>query len=202
MVIDVGKTAGRQAIVGAAVSGSLGTITLVAGLSGGTEGGAAVVAMVLGVLFLLPAILVVAMSKQVLRPRKLVFEAAGVRWDDPQGQPWAVEWRELAAVSVSKHSAKDPPLRTVNDMIVDAATDKVLGERAMVRLDLYPGDEHFGQRHPQMAPLWGRQGVTNGYRLPLGNKAALADTLDRALVRFAPGIYRGVVATKGRIGLS
>jgi hypothetical protein len=143
----------------------------------------------------------VAFSRQIFRPRKLVIEPAGVRWDDPQGAPWAVPWHELAAISVSKHSAMEVP-QSANDRIVGAATDKVLGERAHVRLDLFPADANFGHRHPQMAPLWGRQGVTNGYRLPLGSKADLVPVLDDALRRHAATVYRGVVATEGVMGLS
>ena len=53
-----------------------------------------------------------------------------------------------------------------------------------------------------MAPSWGRQGVTGGYRLPLGNKAKLVPVIEQAMAQFAPGIYRGVVATEGFMGLT
>jgi hypothetical protein len=201
VVIDIGQTAGRQAGVGAGVAGAVGLIAIYAGLAGEVDGGGEVAAVVIGVLFLLPALLVVAFAKQVFRPRKLVIEPGGIRWDDPQGLPWAVAWPELAAVSISKHSRMQVPM-SANDRLVRAATDKALGERAFVRIDLYPADAGFAQRHPQMNPLWGRQGVAGGYRLPLGNKADLVPVIDRALRRFAPGAYRGVVATEGSLGLS
>ena len=201
VVVDIGKTAGRQAIVGSVVSGSVGAIAIFAGLAGQVDGGGEPIAIGIGVVFLLPVVLVLAMSKQVFRPRKLVLEPAGIRWDDPQGAPWAVPWNELAAVSISKHGALQVP-RSANDRIVDAATDKVLGERAHVRIDLFPADTRFGERYPQMAPLWGRQGVQGGYRLPLGNQAGLVPVLEQALVSLAPGIYRGVVATEGVMGLT
>jgi hypothetical protein len=179
----------------------VGLIALYAGLAGEVDGGGEVAAVVIGVLFLLPALLVVAFARQVFRPRKLVLEPGGVRWDDPRGNPWAVAWPELAAVVISKHSPMQVPM-SADDRIVNAATDKVLGERAHVRIDLYPADPGFAQRHPQMNPLWGRQGVAGGYRLPLGNKADLVPVLDQALRRFAPGAYRGVVATEGFMGLT
>jgi hypothetical protein len=200
-VVDIGKMAGRQAIMGSVAAGGVGLIALIAGLAGAVEGGGEPIAIGIGVVFLLPVVLVVVFSQQIFRPRKLVIEPAGVRWDDPKGAPWAVPWHELAAVTVSKHSAMEVP-QSANDRIVGAATDKVLGERAHVRLDLFPADAGFGHRHPQMAPLWGRQGVANGYRLPLGNKADLAPLLDGALRRYAPNVYRGIVATEGVMGLS
>jgi hypothetical protein len=201
VVIDIGQTAGRQAVVGSVVAGAVGMVAIYAGLAGQVDGGGEAVAVVIGVLFLLPAVLTIAFSKQVFRPRKLVFEPGGIRWDDPRGAPWAVAWHELGAVSISKHSPLDLP-QTVNDRIVSAATDKMLGERAHVRIDLFPADRGFPERHPQMAPLWGRQGVAGGYRLPLGNKAQLVPVIDQAMTRFAPGIYRGVVATEGFMGLT
>jgi hypothetical protein len=44
--------------------------------------------------------------------------------------------------------------------------------------------------------------VAGGYRLPLGNKAQLVPVVEQAMVRFAPGIYRGVIATEGFMGLT
>ena len=199
VVIDVGATASRQATIGAVVSGVVGLIAIVAGLSGDDGGGA--VAVVIGVLFLLPTLLVVGMSKQLFRPRRLVFEPQGVRWDDPQGKPWAVAWHDLAAVAISKHSAMKTP-QTVNDKLVGAATDKMLGERAHVRLDLYPVHPGFAQHQPNMSHLWERQGVKNGYRLPLGSNVKYIPIIDQAMRTFAPQVYRGVQATEGIMGLS
>ena len=201
VVIDVGGTAARQGIVGAVVSGLIGLLAIVAGLAGAVDGGGEAVAIVIGVLFLVPPLLLLGLSKQLLRPRRLVFEAAGIRWDDPQGKPWAVGWHELAAVAISKHSAIQLP-QTTSERIAGATTEKLLGERAHVRLDLYPADPGFPGRHPQMAHLWGRQEVTNGYRLPLGANVRFIPLIAQAMVRFAPSIYRGVVATRGAMGLT
>jgi hypothetical protein len=197
VVIDVGQTAGLQAVIGSAVAGAIGLLAIVAGLTGEVDGGGEVVAVIIGVLFLLPAVLTIAFGKLVFRPRKLVFEPGGIRWDDPRGSPWAVAWPELAAVSISKHRA----LR-VNDHLTQAATDKVLGERAHVRVDLFPADPGFAQRHPQMAHLWNHQDATGGYRFPLGVNTQLVPVIEQAIVRFAPGIYRGVIATEGFMGLT
>jgi hypothetical protein len=199
VVIDVGATASRQAVIGAVVSGVIGLIAIVAGLGGDDGGGA--VAVVIGVVFLLPTLLVVGMSKQLFRPRKLVFEPQGVRWDDPQGKPWAVAWHDLAVVAISKHSAMKTP-QTLNDKLVEAATDKMLGERAHVRLDLYPVHPGFAQHQPNMAHLWERQGVKHGYRLPLGSNVKYIPIIDQAMRMFAPQVYRGVQATEGIMGLS
>lgn len=199
VAIDVGGTAARQLVIGAVVSGVIGLIAIVAGLGGDDGGGA--VAIVIGFVFLLPVALVVGMSKQLFRPRKLVFEPQGVRWDDPQGKPWAVAWHDLAVVAISKHSAMKTP-QTLNDKLVEAATDKMIGERAHVRLDLYPAHPGFAQHHPNMAHLWERQGVQNGYRLPLGSNVKFIPIIDQAMRTFAPQVYRGVQATEGIMGLS
>jgi hypothetical protein len=199
-VLDVGRVDGRKAIVGAAVSGVVGLVAVVAGLAGAVDGGAGVgiAVTVVGVLFLIPVVLVAAGWQRVSRPRRLVFEPAGIRWDDPAGTPWAVPWRELAAVVVNKHSARQIGPESVSDKIVGAATEKIAGERALIRLDLYPADPSFPGRHPEMAHLWQQQG---GYRMPLGSNVTFIPTIAQAMARFAPALYRGVKATDGFMGL-
>ncbi|MPZ82914.1 MAG: hypothetical protein GEV28_21965 [Actinophytocola sp.] len=203
VVIDVGSTDGRKAVIGAVVAGGIGLIAVVSGLIGAVDGGtgAAIAAVAIGALFLVPAMFVVAKRDKVFRPRRLVFEPAGIRWDDPQGAPWAVPWAELAAVSISKHVPVELN-QSVSDKIAGAATDKIAGERAYVRLDLYPADPGFAGRHPEMAHLWERQGVRNGYRMPLGSNVKFIPLVAQGVGRFAPQIYRGVNNTEGFMGLS
>jgi hypothetical protein len=200
VVLDVGKVNGRKAIVGAVVAGVVGLVAIVAGLAGAVDGGAGVgiAVTVVGVLFLIPVVLVVAGRNKLFRPRRLVFEPGGIRWDDPAGAPWAIPWRELAAVSVNKHSAREVGPQSVSDAIVGAATEKIAGERALVRLDMFPADPTFHGRHPELAHLWQQQG---GYRLPLGGNVAFIPAIAQAMGRFAPRIYRGVNATQGFMGL-
>jgi hypothetical protein len=71
-----------------------------------------------------------------------------------------------------------------------------------VRLDFHPVDPSFAGRHPELAHLWERQGVQNGYRLPLGGNVQFIPEIASAMARFAPGIYRGVNASEGFMGLS
>lgn len=204
VVIDVGKTNGRKAVIGAVVAGALGLGTLFAGLAGAVDGGVGVgiVVIVIGlVLLALPVGLVVRRDK-IFRPHRLVFEAAGLRWDDPQGAPWLVPWSELAAVSVNKHAPKAYGSPTLQDKIVDSISDRIAGERAYVRLDFYPADPGFAGRHPEIAHLWERQGVKGGYRLPLGSNVKFITTIASAMGRFAPHIYRGVNSSEGFMGLN
>ena len=203
VILDVGKTNGRKAIVGSVVAGALGLTALIAGIAGAVDGGAGVgaVVIILGLLLLALPIAMIVRKDKIFRPHKLVFEPGGLRWDDPKGAPWAVPWSELAAVSISKHSPQQMP-ESVQDKIVGAATDKMLGERAHVRLDIYPADPSFAMRHPEMAHLWERQGVKNGYRLPLGSNVKFIPVIAGAMGRFAPAIYRGVNASEGFMGLS
>lgn len=204
VVIDVGKTNGRKVIIGATVAGLLGLAALISGIAGAVDGGAGVgaVVIVIGLLLLALPVATVARKDKVFRPQLLVFEAAGLRWDDPRGAPWAVPWSEVAAVAVSKHSPQQVGPETLQDKLVGAASDKIAGERAHVRLDIYPADPGFAGRHPEMAHLWERQGVQNGYRLPLGSNVKFIPTIAAAMGRFAPHVYRGVNATEGFMGLS
>lgn len=203
VVIDVGRTDGRKAVAGAIVAGVIGMVALISSLVGAVDGGGAGVAvgLVFGVLFLIPAVFVVIKKDKVFRPRSLVFEPQGLRWDDPRGAPWAVPWGELAAVAISKHTPMQTP-ESLSDKISGAATEKMLGERAHVRLDFYPADPVFAGRHPELAHLWERQGVQGGYRLPLGSNVKFIPLIAQAMAQFAPNIYRGVQKTEGVMGLS
>jgi hypothetical protein len=204
VVIDVGKTNARKAVIGATVAGLIGMIALVAAISGAADGGVgvAVVMGIIGLLFLILPIGLIVRRDKIFRPQLLVFEPVGLRWDDPRGAPWLVPWAELAAVSISKHSPKQVGPESVQDKIVGAASDKIAGERVHVRIDFYPADPGFAGRHPEIAHLWERQGIKNGYRLPLGSNAKFIPTIAGAMGRFAPQIYRGVNATEGFYGLS
>jgi len=204
VVIDVGRTNARKAVIGATVAGALGLIAVGSAVAGAVDGGVgvAVVVGVIGLLLLVLPVGLVVRRDKVFRPQLLVFEAAGLRWDDPRGAPWAVPWSELAAVSISKHSPKQVGSESLSDKLVGATSDKLVGERAHVRLDLFPADPGFAGRHPEIAHLWERQGVQNGYRLPLGSNVKFIPTIAAAMGRFAPRVYRGVNATEGFMGLS
>lgn len=204
VVIDVGKTNGRKATIGAVVAGALGLTALISGIAGAVDGGAGVgaVVIVIGLLLLVLPIGLVVRKDKVFRTQHLVFEPGGLRWHDPKGAPWVVPWAELAAVSVSKHSPKEYGTPSLQDKIVGAASDKIAGERAFVRLDIYPADPGFAGRHPELAHLWERQGVKNGYRLPLGSNVKFIPTIAMAMGRFAPQVYRGVNTTEGFMGLT
>jgi hypothetical protein len=204
VVVDVGKTNGRKAIAGSVVAGALGLTAVISGIAGAVDGGAGVgaVVIIIGLLLLALPVAMIVRKDKIFRPHRLVFEAGGLRWDDPKGAPWAVPWSELAAVAISKHSPQQVGPESIQDKLVGAASDKMLGERAHVRLDIYPADPSFSMRHPEMAHLWERQGVKNGYRLPLGSNVKFIPVIAGAMGRFAPGLYRGVNATEGFMGLS
>ncbi len=197
VIIDVGATSTRHLVVGSVVLGGLGTIAVVGGIIGKT-----VAATIIGAVFLLLGLLPVLIRKKAFRPRRLIIEAAGVRWDDPQGRPWAVGWTELAAVSISKHGKLEVKTPGLQDAIVGAATDKLTGENVLVRLDLYPSDPGFRARHRELEHLWELHDVKNGYRLPLGRNAKYIAPMAAGLARFAPHIYRGVHYTEGFMGLT
>jgi hypothetical protein len=73
--------------------------------------------------------------------------------------------------------------------------------RVLVRLDLFPGDPGFRERHPEMEHLWELHRVRSGYRLPLGSAPRFIPPMDEALRRYPPDIYRGVVDEGFTVGL-
>lgn len=203
VVLDIGKDAAKKAIIGSSVAGIIGLIAIISGIAGAVEGGTGtqIAVIVVGALFMLPVVITLAMSKKVFRSRLLVLEAAGLRWDDPRGTPFAVPWSELAAVAISKHTPKEVS-QDLSGHLAGKAAEKMVGERAHVRLDLYPADPGFVNRHPEMAHLWERQGVQRGYRIPLGSNVKFIPIIAVGIGKHAPQIFRGVQHTEGMMGLS
>ncbi|SEG99994.1 hypothetical protein SAMN05444920_114270 [Nonomuraea solani] len=191
VVIDVGGDAKVKAVIGGSVAGVIGLFAIFSALGGLTTGGAggAIAGGVLGLLFLFIGLLPIITWKKLSRPRKLVFDGFGVRWDDPQGRPWAVAWTELSGVGIS---------RTQQRRVKPA---DYLIRKTMVRLDLFPGDQGFRQRHPEMEHLWEFHTVKNGYRLPLGSNPKYIPVIERAMGQYRPGAYLGVKDEGFMVGL-
>ena len=192
VVADVGKTMLTRAVIGAVVAGSIGVFTLIMTIGAAFDGGGGIVFVfgLIGIVFLGIGLIPVFMWKKISRPRKLVFEPQGVRWDDPQGQPWAVPWNELAAVSISRTIERRVQLHQY-----------LIPRKIMVRLDLFPGDSAFRQRHPEMEYMWEFHTVQNGYRLPLGSNPRFIPIIEQGMRAFAPNVYRGVVDEGFIVGL-
>jgi hypothetical protein len=203
VVINVGKTNATKATIGAVLAGAIGLLAIGSAVAGAVDGGVGIaIGMgILGLLFLILPIGLIVRRNTIFRPQHLVFDAVGLRWDDPKGAPWMVPWPELAAVSISKHSPQEVGVPSLSDKLVDAASNKIAGEKAHVRLDFHPADPGFAGRHPEIAHLWELQGVQNGYRLPLGSNVKFIPLIASAMGRFAPHVYRGVNATEGFYGL-
>lgn len=182
VVIDVGGDAKVRAMIGGSVAGALGLLAIVSALTGQTTGGSgtAVAVGLVGLVFLGIGLLPVVAWKKVSRPRRLVFDAFGVRWDDPRGRPWAVAWAELSGVGISRTRQRRVQLA---DHLV---------RRTMVRLDLFPADQGFRARHQEMAHLWEFHTVKNGYRLPLGSQPKYIPVIEHAMRLHRPGAYLGI----------
>ncbi|ONI83385.1 hypothetical protein ALI22I_33225 [Saccharothrix sp. ALI-22-I] len=190
VVVDIGTRDTRRVVIGGVVSGVLGVLALVGAVSAYSdgEGVGGTIALVIGLGLTGIAVGAVVNWKRISRPRKLVFEGPGVRWDDPAGAPWAVAWQELGAVRISR----------TRERVVNPA-DAIV-RRTMVRLDLLPADQQaFRARHADMAHLVREDGA---YRLPLGDAAALIPVVERAVMAFAPQLYRGVQDEGFTVGLS
>ncbi|GAB2983795.1 hypothetical protein [Saccharothrix stipae] len=190
VVIDIGRRDVRRVLIGGAVAGVLGVAALVGAVTAYAdgEGVGGTIGLVIGLAFTGITVGAIVNRKKISRPRKLVFEAAGVRWDDPAGAPWAVAWPELGAVRVSRTRER-----------VFHPADSVV-RKTMVRVDLLPADPPtFQARHADMAHLARHDG---GYRLPLGDAAGLVRVVEGAVLGFAPQLYRGVQDEGSAVGLS
>ncbi|SDH09805.1 hypothetical protein [Nonomuraea jiangxiensis] len=191
VVIDVARDAKVKALIGGSVAAVIGLITLFSAATGQVTGGSGTVAVsaVLGLLFLGIGLLPVIAWRKISRPRRLVFDGFGVRWDDPQGRPWAAGWGELDAVGISR--TRQRRVRPADYII----------RKTMVRLDLFPADRGFRARHPEMEHLWEFHTVKNGYRLPLGSNPKYIPVIEHAMRQFRPAAYLGVRDEGFMVGL-
>ncbi|MFI7132388.1 hypothetical protein ACIBQ1_42395 [Nonomuraea sp. NPDC050153] len=191
VVIDVGGDAKVKALIGGSVAGVLGLMAIFSALTGQTTGGSgsAVAVLLLGLVFLFIGLLPIIAWRKISRPRKLVFDGHGVRWDDPQGRPWAAPWAELSGVGIS---------RTRQRRVKPA--DYII-RKTMVRIDLFPADPGFRSRHPDMEHLWEFHTVKNGYRLPLGSNPKYIPVIEHAMRQYRPAIYLGIRDEGFMVGL-
>jgi hypothetical protein len=192
VVIETGRADSRRFVVASIVLISLGLVATIGGAIetvNGRLGG--LIAVGFGVVFLLIGLVPVFNRKRAFRPRRLVIEQAGIRWDDPKGEPWSVRWQELAAVALCRHEAAEVGPDGLSDKVAGAVADRVLGERVLVRLELFPADRGFHQRHPEMAHLW----TGDRLRLLLGHNLRLLPQMDAAIRYFQPSRYLGVQRT-------
>ncbi|MFF4615279.1 hypothetical protein [Nonomuraea jabiensis] len=191
VVIDVGGDAKVKALIGGSVAGAIGLMAVFSALTGQTTGGAgsAVAVLVLGLIFLFIGLLPIIAWRKISRPRKLVFDVYGVRWDDPQGRPWAAPWAELSGVGISRTQQRRVKL-----------ADYIM-RKTMVRLDLFPADPGFRGRHPDMEHLWEFHTVKNGYRLPLGSNPKYIPVIEHAMRQYRPAIYLGIRDEGFMVGL-
>jgi hypothetical protein len=179
-------------VIASAIAISLGLLAIVGGVVetvNGRLGG--LIALGFGLALLGIGLVPVFNRRRAFRPRRLVIEQAGIRWDDPKGEPWAVGWQELAAVALGRHEAAQVGPEGLTEKVNGAIVNKTLGERVLVRLDLFPADPGFPQRHPEMGHLW----IGDRLRLQLGHNARLLPQMDAAIRFFQPARYLGVQRT-------
>ena len=97
------------------------------------------------------------------RPRRLVVEHQGLRWDD-KGMTWAVPWYELAGVALARG-----------------------GEKPALWLNLVPNDPETFKATYRRVPH-----NVHGHWIKLADDLG-GEMLDLALRRYAPQLYRGFV---------
>lgn len=184
VVLNVAAASNVKIIVGCVIAGVIGLVTVVSVLLDKVEGGtgARIVGGVIGSICLLAALVPLLTFPITFRPRKLVVEPAGIRWDDPRGKPWALRWQELGAVAIS-----------TAEKVTRGTGSGFSTSTTLVRMDLWPRDPGFPTRHPEMQHLWQASGAKGCYRLPLGPNRKFVTPLDAALRGYAPpGLYRGI----------
>src|SRR5690606_32527917 len=177
VIVDVGTAQARQMSVGSAVAGGIGVVAVAAALTGDVEGGTGtrVTAFLIGAVFTLIGALPLLLRRIAFRPRRLLFDSTGLRWEDPQGAPWAVGWAELAEVTLGYPAPATGSAR--------------LG--SAVNLTLRPADPAFHEAHPEMEHLAVPAGDgSRSYRVPFGHALSVVGPADRALRHYAPGVYR------------
>ncbi|MCK2244867.1 MULTISPECIES: hypothetical protein [unclassified Crossiella] len=170
VLLDLSSKARRKVFVGAVGAGVLGLVVMLLAIFGviGAGGVLRVTTGALGAGFLGLSLIAVMCWRVISRDRRLRISPHGLRWDEDHGSPFTLRWAELGAVELTR------------------------GERGKISLDLYPGDSNFRQRHPEMEHLYGRHGIDNGYRLPLGDSVQLLPPVELALRRYCLNLYRGV----------
>ena len=175
IVIDVAAGNGRTVKQGSIGCGLVGVFFVVVGIVAAINRStaAALVVGALGLVILGAGLYALLRPQRFVRPRRLVVDATGIRWDDPKGEPWSLRWDELSAVEVSGSGPRD-----VRMLYAARRTDTEL-----ISLDLFPRGDVV---HPEMTHLWQYDGLTGGWRLPLGSDPGLAQRLDDALQTFDP----------------
>lgn len=170
--IDVGSAAARRTIQAGAVFGVIGLAALVAAFAADIDStGVQVAAIVVGLALCALGLVPVLLRRTMSRPRRLVIDAGGLRWEDPQETSWAVTWPELARVTLTC----PPP--------------GVTGPRLLV---LRPAEPAFHDAHPEMAELAttiGAEQKEDAYVMRLAYPKSVIRPLDEALSTFAPDRY-------------
>jgi hypothetical protein len=181
VTIDMAAGSAMKVIGIAAICGGIGLIAIIAALAGAVSGGGGgrIAVIVIGLIFLALGVAPLAKYGTLTRPRKLLIEPGGIRWDDPKGAPWALPWNELAGVAISTAT------KVSRGQAVTTRT-------TLVRIDLFPGDQGFAARHPELAHLWEHSGARQCYRLPLGPVGKHITAIDNGFRMYAQGKYRGV----------
>jgi hypothetical protein len=189
VVIDMRARNIPRVIAGAAVSAVLGIAGLIGSISAFADseivGG--IIALIIGIALTGIALLAIFNWKKVSRPHRLIFERPGVRWDDPQGTPWAIPWSELRGVGISR----------TKERVVSLSN--AVARRTMVRVDFFPANpEEFKMKYQNMAHLAHANGR---YRLPFGDAAKLIPIVESGMMRFAPQLFWGVQDEGFTVGL-
>jgi len=179
----VGRADMRHLVTGAVIGAVLGgpaVVAAIASFATGQVNAGVIFALLLGLALLSLPVITIVRARVYFRPRHLVFEGPGLRWVDPRGAPWFAPWTEVDSVLVHGHVSKGGSTR-----------------EPLVFLHLYPADETYAARHPEMAHHWNTDGERGAYRIQLSFSKNYIPRIDAAMKRFAPGVYRGVALSEG-----
>jgi hypothetical protein len=182
VIIDIGRSQGAQGIVGGFLAGFFGVIALVAAFDPSAPTAGRVIAGIIGTPLTLIALGTLLGLPALVRKRRIVVDGGAFTWDDPTEQSFTVAWDALAGISVD----------------TTVVTNMKSGDRSSVHVVFTPPGPDFADHHRDMAKFQ----AGDGYVLPLGPQNDNGVRVADAISHFAPGVWRGLNAQRGRFGIT
>lgn len=99
VVVNIGRTSARQGLVGGALAAFFGIVAFIGAFSSGAPAGMRVASAVVGVLFLLVAVVLAASVPMVARRRYAVLDPYAFLWSDPGGESVTLPWDTISSVT-------------------------------------------------------------------------------------------------------
>ena len=163
-------------------SGSLDLAVIGAANGQVTNGASALVVALVGLPFCLIGLVTAGSVLVLVRPRTIVLDRQGFTWDDPREISFAVDWSQLASLTVETAVVHNPNA----------------GDRSLVHVVLVPKNPGLITQQAGLAKF-ARDGRVV---LPLEDQPAAGATIDRATQALAPEVRQEPSLRLRRFGLT